>query len=166
MSGWTVPGTGDVNSDGKADIIWYNSMTGQVVIWLMDGASVIGGGSPGSAAVAWSAIGTGDFNGDGKTDILWINQSTGQVVIWLLNGTTVNRRWLAWFSGQPLVHPGNRRLQWRRDERHPLAELPHRAGCDVVHERRERHRRWFVGPGLGLGGSRLACRLMRSCSKR
>jgi hypothetical protein len=89
MSGWGVVGTGDVNSDGKADIIWYNSITGQVVIWLMDGASVIGGGSPGSAPVAWFAFGTGDFNGDGKTDILWINQFTGQVLIWFLNGATV-----------------------------------------------------------------------------
>src|SRR6516165_7722311 len=88
MSGRSVPGTGGVNSDGKADIIWYNSITGQVVIWLMSGATIMGAGSPGSAPVAWFAIGTGDFNGDGKTDILWINQFTGQVLIWLLNGTT------------------------------------------------------------------------------
>src|SRR5262249_21738332 len=87
--GWLVPGNGDVNGDGTADSFWYNRIEGLVVGRLMNGASVIGGGSPGSAPTAWFASQTGDFNGDGKTDILWINQFTGEVLIWLLNGTTV-----------------------------------------------------------------------------
>ena len=79
----------DFNGDARSDILWRNTSTGQAVIWLMNGTTVLPtSGSPGSAPVAWFAIGTGDFNGDGKTDILWINQFTGQVLIWLLDGTT------------------------------------------------------------------------------
>src|SRR5262249_50793623 len=62
---------------------------GQLVIWFVNGTSVIGGGSPGGAASPWFVAGTGDFNGDGFGDVLWYNSMTGQVVIWLLNGTSV-----------------------------------------------------------------------------
>src|SRR5262249_56969701 len=86
---WLVAGTGDFNGDHFADILWYNTHTGQVVIWLMNGTTVIGAGSPGSGTFGWAPVGTGDFNGDGFADILWYNSSTGQAVIWLLNGTTV-----------------------------------------------------------------------------
>src|SRR5262249_40855777 len=84
-----VPRPADGDGAGRGPRILENSPTREVVFWLMDGASVIGGGSPGSAPLAWLAIGTGDFNGGGKTDILWINQFTGEVLIWFLNGTTV-----------------------------------------------------------------------------
>jgi hypothetical protein len=40
-----------------ADILWYNTTTGQVVIWLLNGTSVIGGGSPGSEASPWQIQG-------------------------------------------------------------------------------------------------------------
>ena len=56
---------------------------------ILNGASVIGGGSPGSAASPWTIVETGDFNHDGMSDILWSNTSTGQVVLWFLNGTSV-----------------------------------------------------------------------------
>jgi hypothetical protein len=50
-SPWTIAETGDFNSDSKSDILWYNTASGQLVVWL--GASVIGGGSPGAAASPW-----------------------------------------------------------------------------------------------------------------
>jgi hypothetical protein len=87
--GWVLAGTGDFNGDGKSDILWRNNNTGEVVIWLLNGTSGIGGGSPGTAPNPWTIVETGDFNGDGKSDILWYNFRTGQVVIWLLNGTSV-----------------------------------------------------------------------------
>src|SRR5262249_60061588 len=89
VSPWTVAGTGDFNGDGVSDILWYNTTSGQVVIWLINGTSVIGGGSPGSVGSPWIAAETGDFNGDGKSDILWYNSTSGQLVVWLINGTSV-----------------------------------------------------------------------------
>ena len=81
--------TGDFNADSKSDILWYNTSTGQTVIWLINGTSVIGGGSPGSAPSPWAIVETGDFNADGSSDILWYNSSNGQLLVWLINGTLV-----------------------------------------------------------------------------
>jgi len=86
---WTVAGVGDFNGDGKADILWRNTSTGIVTMWLMNGtsmtdwANIVGGGN-----TDWTVAGVGDFNGDGKADILWRNTSTGIVTMWLMNGTT------------------------------------------------------------------------------
>src|SRR5439155_1207661 len=82
------PNRSDFNGDGKADILWQNSSTGQRVIWLIDGKTDLYTENLGTVATTWSRAGPCDFNGDGKADILWQNSSTGQRVIWLMNGTT------------------------------------------------------------------------------
>jgi FG-GAP-like repeat len=79
---------GDFNRDGKADILWQNSSTGQRVIWLMNGTALQSGVSLGFVPTSWSIVGSSDFNGDGKADILWQNTSSGQRLVWLMNGTT------------------------------------------------------------------------------
>jgi hypothetical protein len=55
----------------------------------LNGASVIGGGSPGTATTDWTIAITGDFNGDGFSDILWLNTTSRQQLVWLLNGASV-----------------------------------------------------------------------------
>ncbi|MBF0458526.1 MAG: VCBS repeat-containing protein [Nitrospirae bacterium] len=81
---------GDFDGDGKSDILWQNSSTGAVAIWLMDNATIKSYGSAASSMdAAWQIKGVGDFNGDGKSDILWQNSSTGAVVEWLMNGTSL-----------------------------------------------------------------------------
>ena len=88
---WTVAGVGDFNGDGKADILWRNTSTGIVTMWLMTGTTSVGWGLIVSDAgnTAWTVAGVGDFNGDGKADILWQNTSTGMVTMWLMNGTSM-----------------------------------------------------------------------------
>jgi hypothetical protein len=49
--------THDFSCDGMSDILWWNSTTGQAVIWLMKGSSVVGGGSPGSPPTDWAIVG-------------------------------------------------------------------------------------------------------------
>ena len=64
-----------------------------------------------------------DFNGDALSDILWQNTS-GQGAIWEMNGTNVDRGGAIRRpqSRAELDRDRNRRLQWRRACRHPLAE--------------------------------------------
>lgn len=81
---------GDLNGDGKGDILWRNIATGQNAVWLMNGGSVSGGALlPSISDLTWSIVGEGDFDGDGNVDILWRNIATGQNAIWFMNGTTL-----------------------------------------------------------------------------
>jgi Protein of unknown function (DUF1566)/FG-GAP-like repeat/FG-GAP repeat len=70
---------GDINGDGKDDIVWRNMSTGNVVISLMDGSTPTWTGitaSPIHLSVALEAI--GDFDNNGKADLLWRNTVTGR----------------------------------------------------------------------------------------
>ena len=77
---------GDFDGDGKADILWRNRVTGNIVVWLMDGATRLEVGPIGTLPAAWRIASTGDVNGDGKTDILWRNTVNGNAVVWQMNG--------------------------------------------------------------------------------
>jgi streptogramin lyase len=81
--------THDFNGNGKSDILWYNTTSGQAVTWLVNGTSVTGGGSPGSMTSPWAVVGQRDFNGDSFADIVWRNSTTGQLLVWLINGATL-----------------------------------------------------------------------------
>ena len=37
---WQIVGVGDVDGDGRADLVWRNTQTGDVAVWLMNGATV------------------------------------------------------------------------------------------------------------------------------
>jgi hypothetical protein len=80
--------SGDFNGDGKQDILWRNTRTGEVDIWFMNGASVIAKADVGTAGLDWKIAGIANFNGDGKSDILWQNTTNGNFEIWILNGSS------------------------------------------------------------------------------
>jgi hypothetical protein len=80
---------GDVNNDGKADLVWHHMSSGEVAIWLMNGPTIASSGLLGGVPLAWEIAGTGDVNGDEKADIIWRNSQTGTVAVWLMNGLSV-----------------------------------------------------------------------------
>jgi ELWxxDGT repeat protein len=89
--------TSDFNADGKSDLLWQNS-SGEVVIWELNGTSVLRSASLGNPGQSWHVKATGDFNGDGFSDILWQNDD-GSVAIWEMNGINM-------IGGAVLGNPG------------------------------------------------------------
>ncbi|MEM7556637.1 MAG: FG-GAP-like repeat-containing protein [Cyanobacteria bacterium P01_A01_bin.84] len=86
---WEVKAVEDFGADFKADILWYESTTGQVDLWEMDGTtetkSTIATVAPSSG---WMIADAGDSNGDDKADILWYNNTSGEVGLWEMDGAT------------------------------------------------------------------------------
>jgi hypothetical protein len=74
--------------NGNSDIIWQNSSTDEVGIWLMNGSTFTNWVSFGDVPSGWEVAGTGSFDSTGNTDILWQNTITGERGIWLMNGTS------------------------------------------------------------------------------
>jgi uncharacterized delta-60 repeat protein len=92
---WKITSLGDFNKDGKDDLLWRNSVTGQNLVWFMNGTVKIGereindiaGNNRRVLGDDWKIKATADFNKDGYLDILWRNGVTGQNVVWNLGGS-------------------------------------------------------------------------------
>src|SRR5438034_503639 len=69
----------DFNGDGKPDILWRNSSTGENYVWLMNGTTITGEGSVLTEPEQNRKVaGGGDFNDDGTDELLWRNSTTGE----------------------------------------------------------------------------------------
>ncbi|MBF0606584.1 MAG: VCBS repeat-containing protein [Magnetococcales bacterium] len=80
----------DLNGDGKIDVLWRNTTTGDIFAWQMHGTTIISGGYLTNAVPNnWQIIAIGDLNGDAKSDIVWRNTTNGDVAAWLMDGTTI-----------------------------------------------------------------------------
>ncbi|MEA5564907.1 VCBS repeat-containing protein [Anabaena sp. UHCC 0399] len=81
--------TPDFNGDGKADKVWVNTQTGEIVVRLMDGATTVQEASLGQYDLTTWSYKIADFNSDGKTDFLLRNNATGENAVALMDGTRV-----------------------------------------------------------------------------
>lgn len=78
---------GDMNGDGRSDIVWFNAESRRAAVWFVDGFDIDGGymgpRPPHGEAVL---VGTGDSNGDGAADLLWYDPVARRYSVWLMNG--------------------------------------------------------------------------------
>lgn len=94
---WIISGYADADGDGKADILLRNTSTGRIVIWLMDGRTILSA-SPAITSdgtiqepvySTWTILAYADADGDGKADILLRNTGDGKFSLWIMDGRTV-----------------------------------------------------------------------------
>ncbi len=82
----------DFNADGKADLLWFDTSTRKMSIWLMNGEAKIGSRTPNpdqAVDANWDMVGSADADGDGDPDLLWYNQTSGRIVVWNLDANQV-----------------------------------------------------------------------------
>lgn len=96
---WYVNAVGDLNGDGKPDLIIQNDADGFIAVWLMNGTTLIDGQMLNPNRVPdtnWKVVAMGDFNADGKNDLVWQHRTTGGLAVWYQNG--VNRIDVVWMN--------------------------------------------------------------------
>ncbi|MEI6205585.1 MAG: VCBS repeat-containing protein [Desulfuromonadales bacterium] len=88
---WRIAATGDINGDGKTDLIWWNKSTGQVYAMLINGTTITGGSIIYTEPdTNWKIVAAADFNGNSKAELLWWNSATGRVAIGQTDGTNAS----------------------------------------------------------------------------
>jgi hypothetical protein len=89
-------------ADKKTDVLWYDNLTGEVLLWTMDGGTIARQtkSSPVLPSSGWIFQASGDVSGDGNMDIVWRNVFSGAVGLWLLEGNGIKD---AEFSTNPIL---------------------------------------------------------------
>ena len=84
---WRMEGVGDLDGDRDDDIVWHNTVTGEVRGWLMqDGVRQTGGAIRTGVGASSKVISILDTDHDGRADVIWRNEATGDVYAWKMNG--------------------------------------------------------------------------------
>jgi hypothetical protein len=88
-SEWKIAGTGDLNGDGRPEIVWRHD-NGAVYAWFVDGKTLLSGAylTPSQVDNSWRIAALADLNQDGKDDLIW-QHNTGTIYVWFMNGTTL-----------------------------------------------------------------------------
>jgi hypothetical protein len=119
---WKVVGTGDINRDGKVDLVFQHT-DGTLVVWYMNGtalssSTLISPKTPGD--VNWKLVGVADLTSDGNQDLIF-QHTDATLASWALDGAKLKE------GGALLLNPSRPDdARWR-----VVAVSDHRKGGDV-----------------------------------
>src|SRR5438552_15248338 len=86
---WQVKGIGDFDGDGKADILWRNSSTGENYLYAMNGLTIASEGYLRTVDHAWQVKDIGDYIDDDKADVLRRRTTTGDEDAYYMKGLPI-----------------------------------------------------------------------------
>jgi hypothetical protein len=94
-----IVGGADFDGNGNADILWYNSESGETQIWFMNKHQIVRRGTAlfenKSAALIhppFRIVGTADTDMNGKSEIIWHQDVSHDTVLWFMDGEQIVRR--------------------------------------------------------------------------
>lgn len=121
---WRFEGTGDLDGDGRSDLLYRHAQSGQNELWSLNGVSL-------ARKLAlhrivdpdWRVAALHDFDGDGRDDVLWRHEAFGTHVLWRMGvegafttrllTTETELRWRVLGAGD-LDGDGRADLIWRQ----------------------------------------------------
>jgi len=87
---WKSRGMADMNDDGKDDLVWRNSSTGQLRVWSFNGLLLLSNTliatNPGVGVDVQDLM---DIDADGDNDLIFRTTGGNAITAWTLDGTTV-----------------------------------------------------------------------------
>jgi len=91
--GWHVAAVGDLNGDGRPDLVWENLALGYRTAWIMNNNRAVSWygwtRSLPAGKGQWSIAGLGDLNGDGNPDLMFQSDQGWQWIWYLDSGRRV-----------------------------------------------------------------------------
>lgn len=95
-TGSKLVGNGDYDGNRSADLLWENSQTGELTLWLSNGGAVLASAvldrSSLPAGEEWHVGGSADFDGDGADDLMLFSRIKGEVEVWKFANASVASR--------------------------------------------------------------------------
>jgi hypothetical protein len=86
---WLIVGAADMNNDLRADIVWQNTATGDVAVWLMWDNQVLDTRMVARVDPNWKLAATGDLSRDDRADFIF-QHTDGTLAVWFMAGLTVS----------------------------------------------------------------------------
>jgi len=118
-AGWAIADVGDLDGDGRADLVWRRASDGATYAWLVSATGFSGFVDLGIVPTTFALVGLADLDGDGDADIVW-RSTAGQVYGWLMDGGTL--------AGQGVIaNPG---ASWQVID---LADMDGDGRADIVY---------------------------------
>ena len=89
-SGWTPVAAPDVNDDGYPDLLWWNSQTGELSFWTLNGDKIAKtyGDFATIADTNWKPVAAADVTGT-TWELIFQNTATGDISAWQMSRRTV-----------------------------------------------------------------------------